>query len=1186
MRLKRIKIVGFKSFADKVAVEFHKGITGIVGPNGCGKSNISDAFRWVLGATSAKSLRGKKMEDVIFAGTSGRKPLNFAEVSLTLTDVAGDLPVDYDEVEITRRYHRSGESEFFINKHSVRMKDIESLLLDSGIGKNAFSIFEQGKIDQVIQYTPLERRSIFEEAAGILRFLQRKREALRKLEQTDGNISRIKDIHKEVEKQITILEKQSEEARLFKEKKERFLSLDKALYLEKWDFFQDKNREVSEKIEEMTTLIGQGGEGVEALTTELKEAKEHLAEGESLLRARSEEVYQARSDKEIRSRELQSTLERMKEIESKEVKWRQDLENIVQRGDTRKNELQRAVLQQDELKKAKAEAGEVYEYQKEEVAVTEAAVTELRDKQHEAQHSRLEFLKEEGQLESDLKQNRVRLENSEDRASQVIDRKSNLDKEVAELNPKVTEKREEVKKLSNTVDELKVVLTALEEEQEAISEDITQLQKDFDYAQREHTESEARYRALKRMHDENEGFSAGSKRLLKESSEGKSPLSGKLKGLYEYVVPEKGLENALSVVLKPYAHTLVVETEIDFNLVLDFAKKEKLQDYSLICLEHISGHSNDLNSSLPSGITKFLQQIDVNALSKHFLENVFVAVDAQNAKDFCQGSLGVSTWIKDGGYLDSRGVLFYASQGENNVFVREAEIKALEKKIKELQAKKIELDEQITTLQERRAVVQSKRIEADQNIRRTEMNLVESNFTLQRLSGDLDRFTKEQEHLAEELLTLKETAAQFKKTIDELERSHAAAMERVSTTQQLSEEVTRELHKKESILSEQKAILAEKERSYNEVTDALRKVEHDMRVMEVQEEEGREQVRRMKEELESSRELQQQFKEKNSEFEKIMEEVEGRLSEVVETCSKLEKDVEKRRNAIEKIENKIAKENEKIKKLETDEHKLGIQAAQAESVLSSLEKQLQETYQISFEEIRGLNIEVEGSIDDLEKEVRSLRKSLEKAQGEVNMTSIEEYEKHKERYQFLNNEIDDMGSSKDELLQIITKLDAQSRTLFKETFEAVRLNFQKNFKILFNGGEADLKFTENGDVLEAGIEIVAKPPGKQMRSINLLSGGEKCMTAVALLFAIFEVKPAPFCILDEIDAPLDDSNVERFVNLVKEFIDRSQFIIITHNKRTMAICDRLYGVSMQERGVSKLLSMEFTHEEAPTPALA
>lgn len=1163
MHLKKIKIFGFKSFADKVLVDFHQGITGIVGPNGCGKSNISDSFRWVLGETSAKSLRGKKMEDIIFAGTTSRKPLNYAEVSLTLTEINGLLPTDYDEIEITRRYHRNGDSEFFLNKQLVRMKDIQDLFLDSGIGKSAFSIFEQGKIDQMIQYSPIERRTIFEEAAGILRFLQRKREAMRKLEQTDDNIARIKDIHLEVEKQIHVLEKQAAEANLFKNKKNEYETLEKTLFLLKWQHYHQKSEEIFALILEKKEKTQLNESSLEKIIEEYQRLKNHLSEGEKLLRLRSEEVYRARSEKEIKNRERQSNLERIKETNLKEIKWRDELETIFLKSKSRKSELDQLIQSEKTLREEFLKAKDDFEFIKNKVKTIEEKVSQLRNSQQLSQKEQIHLLKQESDLESELQQNLIRFESVKENINNLKTKLNNFETQIKEYTPLLSTKKAELKKLSENVDELQKTFKSLEEEQEEIANELSISQKQYDVAQREFSISEARYQALKRMQDENEGFSEASKKLLKASEDKKSAIFGKLSCLYELIHPDENQKKALSAAMKSYAQTLIVKTWQDFFDVIAFAKKENYIDYSILCLE-----------SLSENIT----------LDTHFLNDIAFADELQKAIQLHKKSFE-RVWISDGSYIDEKGIFFYSNYGENNVFARENELEILKQKLEDLTIKKQVLDQNMEFLQEKRTTLQSKKIDMDKTIRRQEMNLVESNFALQKVTSELETIKKEKEVLQSDVLNQEKILEQYNSSIEKTKAELNKIKEENRTFNLENEKLLSDLKIEESLLMNEKMILIQKEGIFNSLNDDLKAIEQKIKVIQVQEEECEYQMNRMKSELENSHELKHQFQEKCKEYEEVLKEVEDNLNHVVETCSQLEKEVEERRNSIANLENKISFEQQGKQKIELEINKLEVQSSHSKTALNAISEELYDRYQLTIENLKELKISSEETLDSIEKQVKSLRKELEIAQSSVNMSSIEEFEKNKERHAFLNSEINDMNLSKKELLNIITNLDSQSRTLFKETFEQIRSNFHKNFRILFNGGEADLQFVENGDVLEAGIEIIAKPPGKQMRSINLLSGGEKCMTALALLFAIFEVKPAPFCILDEIDAPLDDSNVERFVNLVKEFIDRCQFIIITHNKRTMAICDRLYGVSMQERGVSKLLSMEFSKESACEPIL-
>lgn len=1174
MRLKKIEILGFKSFADKTVLDFVDGITAVVGPNGCGKSNISDAFRWVLGEQSAKSMRGHKMPDVIFAGTTTRKPLNYAEVTITLTDIQeGELPVHYAEVSVTRRLHRSGESDYFINRQPVRLKDVHSLLLDSGMGKDAYSIFEQGKIDQVINFTPLERRYIFEEAAGILRFLQRKREALKKLEQSDQNISRVKDIHQEVEKQIQVLEQQAEKARVFKENKAQLESLEKALFVAKWDQMHKKKTETAKREMEQKQKADEIVLALDTLQKELHNAKVDLFETEKALKVRSEEVYRTKSEKEIKSREKSSYHERMKESSAKEKKWQLELEGMIEKRKNRQSERQGILKQQKEIDKELAQLEKGAKAQREKVQKLEAEVVKLRENQNKSQQELLKLLHSESQLESEWKQNSVRLENTQERYVQIKQRKGAASLALKELTAAQKEKKAIVQEASEAVDSQKELFGNLEAQLQEIADQMQTSQTQMDAIILELNEGRARQKALLRLREDMEGFTAGAKRLLQEAGNPKSPLYKKLTALYEHIVPKKGGENALSVILKPYGHTLAVENQESFEEVLDFAQKNKLKDFSLICLKDI----RKIAEAPQKELVPLLEKVVENTIAKHFLQKIYTAKTTGDALPFVQKGTGLEFWTEDGAFVDRNQVIFYVTQGENNVFMREAEIKNLEQRLAVCDESRIKLDNLLKTLQQKRTHIQNERIELDKTIRRGEMKLVEVNFALQRLNSDVEKAKAEDQQLGQEELSLQKMIQQLTEVIGDLAKKHESAKKQATQVQSQSSTSTSALEQQEINLKQEQRDLSEKDAAWQKISEESRKMAHALNVLEVKDLESEQQETRLREEIEINREMQLQMKEKGSEFEGVLEEVEKTLNQVMNSCSELEKISNQRKKAIDDWDNKLNQMRNRQKETEKELYQLGVLLTQLETARQGVETEIVERYHLTIDQARDLGLAFDKSVEVMEKTIRTLRQEIDSA-GDINMTSIDEFDKHKTRYEFLNQQIDDLNGSKQELVEIITQLDGESRKIFKETFEVIRNNFRKNFKILFNGGEADLQFTETHDVLEAGIEIIAKPPGKQMRSINLLSGGEKCLTAMALLFAIFEVKPAPFCILDEIDAPLDDTNVERFVNVVKQFIDRCQFIIITHNKRTMAIADVLFGVSMEERGVSKILSIDFSRE--------
>jgi chromosome segregation protein len=1172
--LKKIKILGFKSFADSTVLEFHPGITAIVGPNGCGKSNISDAFRWVLGEQSAKSMRGNKMQDVIFAGTTKRKPLNLCEVAITLGDVGDTLKTDYDEVAVARRIHRSGESDYLVNKRAVRLRDVYDLFMDSGIGKNAFSIFEQGKIEQVIQLSPLERRYIFEEAAGILRFLQRKKEALRRLEQTEGNIDRVRDIHREVERQIVILERQAEQARLYKEHKSALESLEIALAAHRLGHFLKKREAFELKEQEKRSELNAATLSLEKLEVERQNGNIRLNQTIKELHTYKEEVFKARSRKEIQTKSWQSQEERIQEMVRQESDWRRELEQMVQKRTARRQESEQLQRKQKEVEEELTKLESVRRDQRENLNAIESEVNALRDRQHAEQHERMLQLQAENAIESEQKQTTLKLEHYSEKIDRLQENQHTLREHHAELCSSKESKTREMSKTAEELQGLKEEFALLGSRIEELSVGIKQIQEEFDRCYQDSTEMKARRKALIRLREEMEGFSKGTKRLIQESSREASPLFQKVKGMYEDFPVEGCDEEALVVVMKRYAQTLVVESKVDFETVTAYAREHCIKDFSLICLETVS------NQLSPIGPQSLLNTMEEHPLTHHFLKNVVIKEKAVDGLLLPEGE----AWTKEGVYFDRYRVAFFPAVGEENAFLREAELKSLERNLEECENRRSLLEESRKALVEERQVLQARKSEKDQLIRQEEVKLVEKKYALERMEMDAEKCRLEIEKEQAEYLSLKELSGTLQQALSELNLRHAEHRSLITQSKKQVEELDAQLQAKWEQLKINQSVMEEKESAYHKVADENRKITHQLNVFEVKDFESLQQEKRLEEEIRAVQEKRSSIQLNRVDFTHTIEEIERVLQETLERCSEWELSAADQRGEVEAFEQSIAAKREAIRLLEKELHEQGMQRVQVDTAREALEAEFFQRFQRTLRDACSEARELEEPMEKAERRIRDLRKKIEDA-GDINMTSIEEYDHYKERYDFLNRQIDDLTASKEELVEIITKLDCESRKVFKETFQVIQANFRKNFEVLFRGGEADLQFTESGDILEAGIEIVAKPPGKKMRSISLMSGGEKCLTAVALLFAIFEVKPSPFCILDEIDAPLDDTNVERFLNVVKQYTDRCQFIIITHNKRTMAIADRLFGVSMQERGVSKILSLEFDKESSREPAL-
>jgi chromosome segregation protein len=1180
VRLKKIEIFGFKSFADKTELEFNPGVTAVVGPNGCGKSNIADAFRWVLGEQSAKSMRGSKMPDVIFAGTSHRKPLNFAEVTITLCNECGLLPIEFSEVAVTRRLHRNGESDYFINRSEVRMKDIQSLFLDSGMGKNTFSIFEQGKIDQVINYSALERRYIFEEAAGILRFLQRKREALRKLEESENNTSRVRDIHKEEEKQIAVLQEQAEKARIYKENKLQLEALEKSVYVSKWESLSRKKLEIEEKEQNKKEMSEHVNAELEEEAKQLQIAKADLATLEQILKKTNEDFFKTKSEKEIKALEKKNNQERLKEIAAKQKSFKQELESMLETRNLRASEFKQTTSRQKQLE-VEFQAQEAKLKSKRETLTTlEFELNKLRENQQKASSEVLKLIQLENQLESELKQCFLRSESQESAKIEKETRLCQLNALIEEYSGHILEKKNELNLTSESIDKRKNVLNDLEDNLQELALKIQEKQKQCEMSKQEISDLKARENALNRLKQDMEGLSSGSKRLLKESENQSSPLFQKLTPLYNLIKPKKGGEHAVAASLKAYAETFVVKTENDFHFIQAFIKKEKLSNFSLICLETITTAKHDhdmIKTADKKNVMALLDLVTKSELSHYFLETVLKANSDETAWKFLNSvkDKKIQMYSDEGSYIDANRVVFYGTESESNSFLREAELESLAMQLETLEAVLETHEKSLKAKDMQKSQIQLERVELDKLIRKEEMKLVEINFGLQRVQNDHSRYKSEKMTCEKELERIIANLGEFQTLISETKQRHLEAKLKAENMQKSCLSLTEKVNELSAVYKNESTEIQVQDSSFQKIVEENRKLIHALNVFEIKDIESETQERRLQDELESSKAMEHFILSKGDEFVLNLEVLEKALQDSSLLCSKYESDVLNRKNKIIDLEKTYVILQSKLKKFESEKHQAGLSLVETGSYLKSLENELQERYRMTINELKVFNVTLQQSLDQMEKQIRTLKQEIADA-GDINMTSIEQLSKHQARYTFLNEQLDDLNHSKEELIHIITELDKESRKIFKETFEVIRQNFQKNFKILFNGGEADLEFTESGDILEAGIEISAKPPGKQMRSISLLSGGEKCLTAMALLFAIFEVKPAPFCILDEIDAPLDDSNVERFVNVVKQFIDRCQFIVITHNKRTMAIADVIFGVSMEERGVSKLLSLEFT----------
>lgn len=1105
MRLKKIAIHGFKSFADKAHVEFGPGITAIVGPNGCGKSNIIDAFRWVMGEQSAKAIRGERMIDLIFAGTASRKPLNFAEVSLTFCNEERKLPLDVSEVAVSRRIHRDGESLFAINKAAARLKDIETLFWDTGLGKDAFSIFEQGKLDQIITSAPYERRLILEEAAGIMRFKQRKKEALKKLSLTEENLIRLKDIIQlTLQKKMHLIE-QGEKARIYQELETKATELEKCFALFEMKKLEDKLARQVKQLEKNLALLESLKEELFALEQQRKEMLQKRERSSQAHQEAVKAVYEKSASIELKKQRL-AWLQKQKEtFLSKEDKICLEQEEITK--------------QLSDLENEKAELLERLQKEKEEAlsykTLTEALSVDLKKiREEEAllwkektaySERKMARLREENRLKNQYEESVFKLQAAKDKCANLEAEEERLVKEIELLQAESVD----IEALKKAVDTAKSCLSDLQErEKELLREEKERQSQEIDFA-RKASALQGKISALEELKKSLQGYSPAAKNIIAKGLA--RPLSEVLSWKEDY---EK--------MLARYEHLLIVKSADDLERIL---AEENVSDVALFCLSWLEGRSLEEHFVAASRLENLPKTLYKDAIGSHF-------------------------WI------DSKGVLFLSSKGPSTVFSRKreldtltADLKALEKQLEEIKAAKKKLLQDKEALQigieQARSDLQSKEMQKGA----AEASLLRIKREKERLGQLLSNIFKEKEalkKLCEELLAKKDQAENALKGFTAEEEAEPAFETRQSAL----------LDKRQSLENEFKG----KNRFLEQITTSINQHEPRLAHLKAKETSLRERGALLIKEKEECLLGLQNCEEEDLCF---VAEEEQELALLTTKEEEIHNQVKELFAVLESSELDIAAKTEEKEKGQALVERSTLEKAQNETALQMLE----ERYKQQFGEKEPYpEKQPEGNLLALKDEMAAM--------GPINFSAAEELAEAEKEAEELNHQIADLEQAKTDLYAVISSLDKESGERFLATFAAVKSAFQKNFSTLFGGGTADLQLVGSEDPLEAGLDIYAMPPGKAMKSLYLMSGGERCLTALALMFALFEVRPSPFCLLDEVDAPLDEANVERFAKMVSSYIDKTQFVIITHNKNTMAIADRLLGVSAEEKGVSRVIPLE------------
>lgn len=1180
MFLKRLELQGFKSFADKTVLEFMPGITAVIGPNGSGKSNISDSIRWVLGEQSMKSLRGNKSEDIIFAGTQNRKSLGFAEASIVIDNSDGKLPIEFAEVVVTRRIFRNGDSGYFINKTPCRLKDVLELFMDTGIGKDGYSIIGQGKIDEILSNKSEDRRNIFEEAAGIVKYRARKTESEKKLEQTKLNLLRINDILSEIEANIEPLKKQSDKAKKFLELRDELKSIEIGLFLYNIDNYKEQLKKLAEDIdiilseqkeEESRLSVIQNLK--ENLKLELEEVITKIEETQNLGFESEKKIEQINSEINVAETKITNN------IQNRET-YLKEIEELNKRNTEIKEEKDNRISKKDNL-----------------LANREKFAKELEEKEKTLNEISSKFSDEEKKIEEKKKQveqntevkyeNREKINTIEINNDNLSKRGKTVQNEITDTISKLDEKRMIKSELLKTFNEKEAKrnecekrLNEIKTKKDEANTKILNYENKINDLSTELRVKDSKQKFLSEMEKEKEGYSRAVKALLLEC-EKDSKLNKGVKGVLANIitVPTE-YQIAIETVLGQTLQNIATETEEDAKKLIEYLRKNNLGRASFLPIASVKGKKVDrlIKNNLQGviGIASDLVKADkkyegivLNLLGRTVVvENIDTAIILAR-----QNSYGFRIVTLKGDIINPSGAISGGSiaQKTSSIIGRTSQIKELEKEIEKLkqEIEKVskekeeyeesieDLLEEITSIEQSSQEIQIEYATEKQRIESLEESILNLETRLESLKTESKQIEQTILENEKQKSTIKEQTMDLEKEIETLSSEIQAFAEKDKENQKYIDDLNFEI-------TNLKISLSSFDESSNSMQEILERIETELQANTSKIESKQEQSKQV---LEENEKLKKTIENLKQSIEQIKQEV----SLSSETVEKLKQEKIEKNNSITKTETEIEEKYRIIEEIKNQANKLEVKKSKIDVELEQIINKMWEDYEITPN--TAGEYKKPNDIAETTKNVKNLREKI-KELGSINIDSIEEYKQTKERYDYMCEQRLDLENSSNKLKKVIQDMTKIMKEQFEAQFKTINKNFGEVFKELFGGGKAELRLTDEEDILNCGIEIEVQPPGKKLQNMSLLSGGERAFTAIALLFAILKINPAPFCVLDEIEAALDDVNVYRFADYLKKFTQDTQFLVITHRKGTMEASDTVYGITMEESGISKLLSMK------------
>lgn len=1183
MYFKKIEMIGFKSFADRTVVEFNGGFTAIVGPNGCGKSNVSDAIRWVLGEQSAKSLRGDNMQDVIFKGTEKRKSLSYCEVTLTFDNTDRFFNIAYDELSITRKLYRSGESEYLINKNTCRLKDITDLLFDSGIGKNGYSVIGQGKVSEIVDEKPEERRAMFEEAAGVAKFKSRKDEAERKLERTRDNLVRIDDIINEIERQMGPLKKQAEDAKKYLEYKGQLKDLEVNAYISQYENANILKEQIKLKMQALEEELSNRQADLEKITTDYDKQMNQLTEFDNEIASLNDELLRLTVELEKQEGETKVARERVNYTRKENDRLNLDITNANTMIEACNKQEETKLKEREELSERLSILNKTYENlsNKHLKIVDEMSLNET-----EAGQSQQKMLETLGSL-SDIKSDVSRLETEK---NLLIQNRENLGKNLADIASKLKTVKESYDELQKTIEAEKIEYQKVKAENEELSGNIFVTTRDIQELETERASTvtqvkvfENRKKLLIEMQNEYEGYAYSVKKILKEC-EKNSAISNKVVGVLASLIKVPAqYETAIEIALGGAVQNIVTFNENGAKELIQFLKTNNYGRATFLPVNTMKRHDMDASAisgkkgvfGVASKLISYDRQID--SVISNLLGSTVIVDTMETAVALAQQNrFSFKIVTLDGGVVSTQGSLSGGSKKNEivNLISREREIESLTTEIDKLTKKEYDIKNKVNLMTIN--LNDSKAKEKSVSSKKSEIEI---------------RIATEQEKLEA-----------LKKDLDELEdEKKVCEMENttVANKLQIIEKDLSQSSLKQNALSGNKEdadlLVKQKQDRYNEIRKERDEIVANMTTVKVDIASCDAKIKAVDDELDRVRLERDKQKsnianiqsalEENEKFiasaeEMIREKIENakpseaknKLIEIKQNITKLGNDKLAVSASIKELDENKTKTMEQISVVNDKKYREEGNFSKVDSDLEAMQERIYEEYSLTYSgclEFRRPDFDVKEamiSINKLKKDISAL--------GYVNVHAIEDVSTLLDRYNEMSTQADDLKKAEEDLVKIIKDLSNEMLSKFNDEFNKINDSFKVVFRELFGGGNAHLELTEAEDPLEAGVEIMAQLPGKAQNKLSLMSGGEKTLTAIALLFAILKLKPLPFSLLDEIEAALDDANIERFASYLKRLSQTTQFIVITHRKPTMELADCLYGVTMEERGVSKTVSVK------------